>query len=138
MATSRRLLGVAAALLTVGGLLVFAVAASWPIHITHSQQEPALHQIGTFDQHLVPTGGTVTTSRTDTCIPLRRVLPVGGNHDPAVCHARDDRRLAVARAGLTAGAAGLLAVLGLLVWGGVDDRISRRRALQMQSNPARR
>ena len=135
----RTVLGIVAAVTVTGGMLVFAISSTWPVHITHQVRVPALHEVGTFDQHLVPTGQTVAMSRTDTCVPLRRHLTIGAAHDPAVCHARDDHRLAVASTGLVAAAIGMMAVLALLVWGGLADRISRRRdAIRMQSNPAPR
>jgi hypothetical protein len=142
MATPRRLrgiAGVAAAMTVIGGLLVFAIAATWPVHVTHEVRVPALHEVGTFDRHLVPTGQSVTMSRTDTCIPLRRHLTIGAAHDPAVCRSRDDSRLATAGGGLLVSAAGMIAVLVLLVWGGLNDRLNRRRdAVRMRSNPAPR
>ena len=143
MATSARsavtaVAGVVAAGVVVAGALVVLLATSWPMHITHQISVPALQQTGEFDKALVPTGRTVQVEKTDTCVPLRRVIAIGGNDDPAVCHQRDETRLRVARLGLTAAAAGLAAVLVLTVVNEIADRRATRRGPRPRSTPAPR
>lgn len=134
------LTGVVAVVLVVGGALVFTVAATWPFRVTHGVAAPVLQQTGRFGKELVPTGATRLVDKTETCVPMRSVIAVGGNDDPAVCHPEDARRLATARTGLLVAAAGAALVALIIATTVLGDRRKRatRRAPLRRSTPAPR
>jgi hypothetical protein len=90
------------------------------------------------DRQLVPTGHTDQLPKTDTCIPLRQVVHFGGNNEPAVCHQRDEARLATARGGLVVAAAGIVLMVLVGAAGAAIDRLATRRAPRPRSTPAPR